>query len=51
MLTYSQPEYVIERNQDLCIRCEVCVNQCTYDTHNYDVEEDVVVAPEIDAVY
>ncbi|TRO50196.1 4Fe-4S dicluster domain-containing protein [Candidatus Bathyarchaeota archaeon] len=42
MKTYSLPEYVIDRDQDRCIRCKVCVNQCTYDTHYYDEEDDLI---------
>jgi glutamate synthase domain-containing protein 2 len=42
MKTYLLPEYLVERDQDRCIRCKVCVNQCTYETHYYDAEDDVV---------
>jgi glutamate synthase domain-containing protein 2 len=42
MKTYILPEYIIERDPDRCIRCKVCVNQCTYDTHYYDEEDDVI---------
>ena len=42
MKTYLLPEYLVERDQNRCIRCKVCVNQCTYDTHYYDAEDDTV---------
>ncbi len=42
MKTYLQPEFIVERDEDKCIRCKVCVNQCTYDTHSYDEEDDVI---------
>ena len=42
MKTYVLPEYLVERDPKRCIRCKVCVNQCTYDTHYYDAEEDVI---------
>jgi len=42
MKSYLIPEYVVDRDQDRCIRCKVCVNQCTYETHYYDSEEDTV---------
>jgi len=42
MKTYILPEYLVERDPDRCIRCKVCVNQCTYDTHYYDAEDDVI---------
>jgi glutamate synthase domain-containing protein 2 len=42
MKTYLEPEFIVERNDDRCIRCKVCVNQCTYETHYYDEEDDVI---------
>jgi glutamate synthase domain-containing protein 2 len=42
MKTYIIPEYLVERDEKRCIRCKVCVNQCTYETHSYDAEDDVV---------
>jgi glutamate synthase domain-containing protein 2 len=42
MKSYQPAEYLVERDQDRCIRCKVCVNQCTYETHSYDEEEDVI---------
>ncbi len=44
MKTYLPAEYIIERDQDKCIRCKVCVNQCAYETHSYDAENDVIVS-------
>ncbi len=41
-MKYSPSEYMVQRNGDLCIRCKVCVNQCTYETHSYDEEGDNV---------
>ena len=40
MKTYLPPKFLVERDMDRCIRCEVCVNQCTFDTHSYDSEDD-----------
>jgi glutamate synthase domain-containing protein 2 len=42
MKTYLIPEYLVERDEKRCIRCKVCVNQCTYETHSYDAEEDLI---------
>lgn len=42
MKSYIPPEYLIERDQDRCIRCKVCVNQCSYDTHCFDEEDDIL---------
>ena len=44
MKSYLEPEYIVERDNDRCIRCKVCVNQCTFETHYYDVEDDVVLS-------
>jgi glutamate synthase domain-containing protein 2 len=50
MKSYVQPEYLIERDEKRCIRCKVCVNQCTYDTHFYDAETDTVCSKEENCV-
>ena len=42
MKSYQPNEYIVERDDKKCIRCKVCVNQCTYETHSYDEEEDVI---------
>jgi glutamate synthase domain-containing protein 2 len=40
MKTYLPPKFIVERDDSRCIRCEVCVNQCTFDVHSYDTEGD-----------
>jgi glutamate synthase domain-containing protein 2 len=50
MKTYILPEYLVERDQNRCIRCKVCVNQCTYETHSYDAEEDVICSEDENCV-
>jgi glutamate synthase domain-containing protein 2 len=50
MKTYILPEYLVERDEKRCIRCKVCVNQCTYETHSYDAEEDVIVSKDENCV-
>jgi glutamate synthase domain-containing protein 2 len=42
MKTYLQPKFIVERDDSRCIRCEVCVNQCTFDVHSYDAEDDEI---------
>jgi glutamate synthase domain-containing protein 2 len=42
MERYIAPEYLVERDQNRCIRCKVCINQCTYETHYYDAEDDII---------
>lgn len=50
MKTYILPEYLVERDADRCIRCKVCVNQCSYDTHTYDAEDDVICSKDENCV-
>ena len=44
MKSYVVPEYIVERDPDRCIKCKVCVNQCSYDTHCYDPEDDCMIS-------
>jgi glutamate synthase domain-containing protein 2 len=50
MKSYVIPEYLVERDPRRCIRCKVCVNQCTYDSHCYDAESDAIVSKEENCV-
>ena len=36
------PEFTVERDYDRCIKCEVCVRQCSFDVHYYDADEDMI---------
>jgi glutamate synthase domain-containing protein 2 len=42
MKTYLPPKFIVERDDSRCIRCEVCVNQCSFDVHSYDIEDDEI---------
>ena len=46
MRTYLPPKFIVERDQDHCIQCEVCVNQCSFDTHYYDADDSEVKSRE-----
>ncbi len=50
MKTYLPPKFIVERDDSRCIRCEVCVNQCTFDVHSYDVEDDEIRSHEENCV-
>ncbi len=50
MKTYLPPKFIVERDDSRCIRCEVCVNQCTFDVHSYDTEDDEVRSREENCV-
>ncbi len=39
-------DYLVDRRDDRCIRCKVCVRQCANQVHRYDEEEDRIVADE-----
>jgi len=42
MKTYLPPKFIVERDDSRCIRCELCVNQCSFDVHSYDIEDDEI---------
>ncbi|MFO8011387.1 MAG: glutamate synthase-related protein [Dehalococcoidia bacterium] len=46
MITLLQPKFIVERDEARCIRCQVCVRQCTFDAHYYDEEDDTVCSRE-----
>jgi glutamate synthase domain-containing protein 2 len=50
MKTYLPPKFIVERDDPRCIRCEVCVNQCTFDVHSYDAEDDEIKSHEENCV-
>jgi glutamate synthase domain-containing protein 2 len=41
---------MVERDDSRCIRCEVCVNQCAFDVHAYDSEDDEIRSHEENCV-
>jgi glutamate synthase domain-containing protein 2 len=38
------PQYEVNRNQNKCIKCKVCMRQCANEIHSYDQELDLMVA-------
>jgi len=50
MKTYLPARFVVEREDSRCIRCKVCVNQCTFDVHSYDAEDDEIRSREDNCV-
>lgn len=39
-----EPEFVVERDPERCIQCQVCVRQCANDVHQYDSEDNSVLS-------
>ncbi len=37
-------EFIIERDEEKCISCQVCVRMCSNDVHSYDPETDTVTS-------
>ncbi len=50
MKTYLTHQYTVQRDAERCIQCQVCVNQCTFDTHYYDAEDGEVRSREENCV-
>lgn len=50
MKTYLPPRFLIERDPERCIQCQVCANQCTFDAHYYDAEDNEVRSREENCV-
>jgi glutamate synthase domain-containing protein 2 len=49
-INYVQPDFIILRNSDRCIKCRVCERQCSNEVHSYDADGDVMLADESSCV-
>lgn len=36
------PEFIVERDEEKCIGCQVCCRVCAFDIHTYDADADIV---------
>lgn len=45
-INYLSSEFIVERNRDRCIDCQVCVRQCANLVHSFDEEEQRVISDE-----
>jgi len=50
MKTYLPSKFIIERDANRCIQCQVCVNQCSFDVHYYDSADDEIRSRESNCV-
>lgn len=48
--SFMTPAFLVERNEDRCIQCKVCVQQCANEVHSFDEEEGKVIANEMECV-
>lgn len=49
-INFLTPEFIIERNTDRCIDCQVCVRQCANLAHSFDEEEQRVASDDAKCV-
>ncbi|NHW89013.1 MAG: FMN-binding glutamate synthase family protein [Archaeoglobi archaeon] len=42
MKSYLEPEFIIERDDEKCTRCKICIEQCTYGVHYYNSKNNIV---------
>ena len=42
MKTHLAPKFLINRDSDRCIQCQVCVNQCSFGANYYDEADNEV---------
>ncbi|MDP2919315.1 MAG: glutamate synthase-related protein [Dehalococcoidia bacterium] len=50
MKTYVPPKFKVIRDPARCIQCQVCVNQCSFDTNYYDRDDNEVRSREENCV-
>ncbi|MBI4187518.1 MAG: alpha-hydroxy-acid oxidizing protein [Chloroflexi bacterium] len=50
MKTYLPAKFMVERDPERCIQCQVCVNQCTFDVHRHDPDQEMVRSGEENCV-
>ncbi|MEM2911547.1 MAG: glutamate synthase-related protein [Candidatus Bathyarchaeia archaeon] len=50
MKTHLLPEYIIERDNDRCNKCKLCIEQCTYGVHYYNHEKNVICSKDENCV-
>jgi len=44
------PEFIVRRDEEKCIACQVCVRQCANDVHIYEPEDDRVISESANCV-
>ena len=36
------PDFIIERDLEKCIKCKICIRECTYGAHGWDKKREVL---------
>jgi len=50
MKTYLPTRFIVERDYNRCIQCQVCTNQCSFDVHYFDETDSAVKSREENCV-
>lgn len=50
MINYFQPEYEVLRDNNRCVNCRICIEQCSNSVHAFDVKRGVMTADETKCV-
>ena len=45
-INFCYPDFEVIRNDQRCIRCQVCARQCANEVHCYDEERDLMLSDE-----
>jgi glutamate synthase domain-containing protein 2 len=43
---YVQPDFIVLRDQNRCIKCRACARQCSNEVHSFDAEDNIMLADE-----
>ena len=46
MLSFVSSQFEVLRDNNKCIKCQVCVKQCANEVHKYNKEDDVIICDE-----
>lgn len=49
-INYIQPKFLVQRDQDRCIKCRVCERQCSNEVHSFDEDGNVMLSDEAKCV-
>ena len=50
MKTFIPAKFIIERDESRCIQCEVCIRQCSFETHYFDADYEAIHSREHNCV-